>query len=177
MKSRIPWILAGIVMLVLCFALFAGAGAETGGMWGDLSWTLDDEGVLTISGNGSMNDFSYYSSDAWRAEKDSIKSVVISDSVTSIGDSAFYNCSSLTEITIPAGVTSIGDSAFCYCSSLTELAIPAGVTSIGEYAFSACTGLTKITIPAGVTSIGEYAFSDCDRLTEITIPACVTSIA
>ena len=96
--------------------------------------------------------------------------------VTSIGDSAFRDCSSLTSIKIPAGVTSIGDFAFEYCYGLTSIEIPAGVTSIGESAFEHCSGLTSIEISAGVTSIGESAFEECHGLTSIEIPAGVTSI-
>ena len=97
-------------------------------------------------------------------------------SVTSIGKSAFWNCSSLTSITIPNSVTSIGDAAFQSCSSLTSITIPNSVTSIGDYAFSGCSSLTSITIPNSVTSIGDYAFSVCSSLTSITIPNSVTSI-
>ena len=100
----------------------------------------------------------------------------MSYSVTSIGRSAFSNCSSLTDITIPEGVTSIGNQAFLCCSSLTTITIPEGVTSIGSSAFSDCSGLTSIILPEGVTSIGNYAFSGCISLTTITIPEGVTSI-
>ena len=90
---------------------------------------------------------------------------MISASVTSIGDSAFRGCSSLTNIEISAGVTSIGSYAFYNCSSLTSIEIPAGVTSIGSYAFYNCSSLTNIEIPAGVTSIGYEAFYYCRSLT------------
>ena len=90
--------------------------------------------------------------------------------VTSIGTSAFWECSSLTAITIPEGVTSIGNEAFCGCSSLTAITIPEGVTSIEGYAFYGCTSLTAINIPESVTSIGRVAFYGCTSLTAITIP-------
>jgi len=105
------------------------------------------------------------------------KNSIIPNSVTSIGASAFYGCSSLTGITIPEGVTSIGNNAFSGCSSLTSITIPEGVTSIGQGAFSGCSSLTSITVPEGVTSIGWSAFSSCSSLTSITIPEGVTSIA
>ncbi len=101
---------------------------------------------------------------------------IIPDSVTSIGDSAFYNCDSLTSVTIPDSVTSIGEYAFSNCDSLTSVTIPDSVTSIVWYAFSSCTGLTSVTIPDSVTSIREYAFYNCDSLTSVTIPNSVTSL-
>jgi len=95
---------------------------------------------------------------------------------TSIGDSAFASCTSLTSITIPSSVTSIGGSAFYVCTSLTSVTIPDSVTSIGWYAFYDCTSLTSVTIGNSVTSIGNYAFYRCTSLTSITIPNSVTSI-
>ena len=97
-------------------------------------------------------------------------------SVTSIGSSAFRDCSGLTSVNIPNSVTSIGDYAFSGCSRLTSVTIPNSVTSIGESAFSGCSRLTSVTIPNSVTSIGDNAFSGCSRLTSVTIPNSVTSI-
>ena len=104
------------------------------------------------------------------------QNTIIPNSVTSIGNSAFYGCSSLTSVIIPEGVTSIGNSAFYGCSGLTSINIPEGVTSIGNYAFDGCRGLTSINIPEGVTSIGNSAFYGCSSLTSVTIPESVTSI-
>ena len=89
---------------------------------------------------------------------------------------AFYNCDSLTSVVIGDSVTSIGDQAFNYCDSLTSVEIGDSVTSIGSYAFSRCDSLTSIEIPDSVTSIGSYAFYYCDRLTSIVIPDSVMSI-
>jgi len=105
----------------------------------------------------------------------SLQSITIPDSVTSIGDGAFYFCSSLQSVTIPESVKSIGDSAFEDCSSLQSVTIPDSVTSIGYGAFSECKSLQSVTIPDSVTSLGG-AFSGCSSLQSLTIPDSVTSI-
>jgi len=105
----------------------------------------------------------------------SLTSITIPHSVTSIGNYTFYYCSSLTSITIPESVTSIG-SAFCGCSSLTSITIPYGVPTIEDNVFFGCSSLTSITIPESVTSIGIWSFSGCSSLTSITIPNSVMSI-
>ncbi len=104
------------------------------------------------------------------------QSTTIPNSVTSIGKSAFWFCTSLTSITLPNSVTSIGDGAFEDCSSLTSITIPNSVTSIENQAFAGCSSLTSITLPNSVTSIGSSAFWDCDSLISINIPNSVTSI-
>ena len=109
-------------------------------------------------------------------KKSQFTKVVISDWVTTIGDYAFYNCSSITSITIPESVTEIGSYAFSGCSSITSLTIPESVTEIGRGAFSGCSSITSITIPESVTTIGDYAFSNCSSITCITISEGVTKI-
>ena len=106
----------------------------------------------------------------------SIESVLIPNTVTSIGWQAFSNCSSLVSIEIPNSVTNIGNSAFQSCSGLTSVIIPESVTSIGESTFKDCTGLVSITIPESVTSIGNSAFQNCESLQSIVLPNSLISI-
>ena len=104
-------------------------------------------------------------------------SYTIPADVSVIGESAFYNCSNLTEVVIPEGVTTIGNSAFYNCTGLTRIAIPETVASIGTYAFQSCTGLSEVVFQNGVTTIGNGAFYSCTGLTELSLPDSVTTIA
>lgn len=138
------------------------AQAEESKTYGDFTYEEAKDGI-TITG---------YTGEA--------KKVVIPDKINgteviSIGNKAFWECTSLTGVTIPEGVTSIGDRAFEHCASLTSVTIPEGVTSIGNDAFSLCGNLTSISLPKSLTSIGSYGFSGTD-LTSITIPENVRSI-
>ncbi len=126
-------------------------------IWGDLTWTLDSEGTLTISGAGEMDDALYDDTDAWRSYRDSIKTVVIESGVTTIGDYAFCHCRDLESVTIPDGVTAIGNSAFYGCTALESATIPDSVTAIGDEAFYVCTALVNIKVNSGNT---EYCDID-----------------
>ncbi|GHV26819.1 hypothetical protein AGMMS4952_07510 [Spirochaetia bacterium] len=112
----------------------------------------------------------------YRQNKEYLVSIILPDTLTTIGNSAFYNCSSLTSVTIGNRVTSIGNEAFYRCSGLTSVIIGNSVTSIRNQAFRGCSGLTSVTIGNRVTSIGEYAFYNCSGMTSVTIPDSVTSI-
>ncbi len=102
--------------------------------------------------------------------------IIIPDSVTTIGDSAFYQCDALTSVTIPDSVTTFGDHVFFNCNTLTSITIGDGVTAIGNSAFYACPVLTSITIGDSVTTIGDWAFYYCEALTSITLPDSITTI-
>lgn len=142
----------------------------------NLTWTLDSNGLLTISGKGAMEDWFYVKDHPWYEKRSEVQAVIIHGAVTSIGDKAFYYCSNMINITIPDSVTSIGSEALRGCSSLTSISIPNKMTSIEFMTFYDCGNLTSISIPVGVTSIGANAFGQCSRLTNISIPDSVTSI-
>ena len=154
-------------------------GVFTGKCGDNLTWTIGNDEVLTISGTGRIPDYntSYGEKNTapWYGYAYQIKKVVLGSGVQNIGNDAFADCYGMTDITIPDGVTSIGDSAFDGCSALTEISIPDTVSSIGDSAFSRCSALTEISIPSTVSSIGSYAFSGC-ALREVEIPQGITSI-
>ena len=106
----------------------------------------------------------------------SLSSITIPNSVTSIEQYAFQNCYPLSSITIPSSVTSIGNSVFYYCTSLSSITIPNSVNSIGNSVFQNCNSLSSITIPNSFTSIQNYTFYNCYSLTSISIPNGVTTI-
>ena len=156
------WLLALVAFAVMAVLFAVGAGAEKYGDY--LYYYVLDDGTVQIT------------SCETGAEAVVIPDTIDGKSVTSIGDSAFEGCTSLTSITIPNSVTSIGDSAFGGCESLTSIMISDSVTEIGDGAFLGCRSLESITIPNSVTCICDYAFSGCTSLASITIPNSVTSI-
>ena len=159
-------------LLCLCMLLtllpvnaLAAETVSSGSCGSNLTWELDSDGTLTISGTGEMN---YYYT-PWRANYSRIKKVILKNGVTSICREAFYGCNSLTSVTIPNSVTSIEREAFKWCNSLTSVKITNGVTSICREAFYGCSSLTRVMIPNSMTSIESDAFGACDNLKEVHI--------
>lgn len=136
----------------------------------DLNWLLSDDGILRITGTGSMA-----ANPEW--PKDQIVNVVIGKGVTSISAGAFKGCENLTNVTLPDGLTSIGPAAFQGCKSLTSVTLPEGMKSIETVAFSGCSGMTEIVIPSSVKSIGQQALANCSSLTNVVLPEGLISIA
>ena len=163
-----------LLLITLLVSLSAYA-EKTGTCGANLKWKLTDEGVLTITGTGEMQNWEDRHARPW-SPNGNIKQVIIGDGVTTIGDYAFSYYSSLTSITIPNSVTDIGSHAFFSCSSLASVTIPNSVTDIGPSAFSSCKALASVHIGNSVTTIGDYAFSGSSSLTSITIPNSVTTI-
>ena len=183
-------------LLTLFLALAASVGtlfAETySGTCGDnLTWTIDTEsGTLTISGTGAMYNFEYPNYAPWYSSRSSIKTAIIEDGATSIGNYAFWYCSSLTVITIPNSVTSIGTYAFKGCSKLATVIWNAkkcnnfsssntpfySYHSSSNNNFNLRTQITSFTFGDNVESIPAYLCSGMSNLTSVTIPNSVTSI-
>ena len=164
------------VVAIGCFVLMDAddSDAETSGSCGEnLTWSIDGEGNLTITGTGAMTDYESWDT---RWGGNTVTAVSLPADLTSIGNNAFYGCSSLASVTIGDSVTSIGSAAFRGCTSLASVTIGDSVTSIGAYAFYGCNSLASVTIPDSVTSIGNFAFYGCSLLASVTIPDSVTTI-
>ncbi len=153
----------------------------------NLEWTLTEDGVLTICGEGEMKDYGeyknnhYYVNDSpWKDYRNEIKVLKMDEGITRIGFAAFYGCENLLgELIIPKSVKEIGANAFTKCTNLSgRLVIPENVTSIEGWAFSRCSGFTgELVIPQNVTYIGPSAFSNCEGFTgNIVIPEKITNI-
>ena len=190
------------VFLLIGVLPFAAGAAETvaSGFCGadgeNLSWTLNDDGLLVISGNGKMENYLWNGS-PWFSNvsirvvevKSGVKSLgdyafngctgltqVILPEVSSIGKYAFYGCTSLAELSVPDSVSTIGAGAFYGCKSLAEVNISADVTAIGSYTFYGCEALKEIELPDDLKTVGGSAFEGCTALTEITLPKGVTTV-
>lgn len=173
--------------------------ATASGQCGDsATYTLTEDGTLTIQGTGAIWDTTRYFSE-WGVPKAYVKKIVIQPGITSIGMDAFYNyqaltsvsipdtvteigagafglCTSLGSVTVPDSVEKIGDEAFSRCWSLTDVKLPSGLTEISNQLFYHCAQLQSIVIPNGVKTVGEYAFSGCPSLVSVTIPNSVNSL-
>ena len=167
------WLIA-TAMLLCC--LDANAEIVASGTCGQkLTWTLNDEGLLSIYGEGEMDNYSSSSQTPWYNNRHSILSLYAEPTVTSIGRYAFSECfTRSTSIVIPEGIVSIGDYAF-YKSLSGKITIPDNVTTIGKYAFCK-SELRSITIPGSVKKIGDSAFSGCWALYDLVILSGVSEI-
>ncbi len=177
MKKRSFLFLSLLSLLLLAFSCGVSAEIADGGICGEnVSWTLTDDGTLTVSGEGAMDQFVNVESCPWYHERESVERVVVEAGVTSVGSFAFSGCTALSGIDLANTVRSIGDDAFKDCARLTAVSLPSGLTSLGNGAFYNCSGLTSLTIPAGVTTLGDFVFSGCSGLRALTLPDSVREI-
>ncbi|MBR5157874.1 MAG: leucine-rich repeat domain-containing protein [Clostridia bacterium] len=171
MKNKILSVIMMFVIILLNFSAISVLAATHSGSCGEsLSWELEDDGTLSISGSGDMKTFYYNTSKPpWYSYRSKIKNVFIGKGVTSIGNYAFVDCTSLKSVTISDTVTTIGDYAFDECSSLANVKMGNSVKSIGKYAFDHCACLTAIDIPIALRFVGSQAFAYCTGLTRVNI--------
>ena len=180
-----------LMAVMMVFTMMPGmAWAEepaASGVDGNIAWSLDSEGILTISkaaseteNDGSMQDYkdSGDTMAPWlQTQQANIKKVVIAEGVTSIGDNAFYECSNLDSIQFASSVVSIGKSAFAYAKLSEKLVVPGTVRKFGASAFARCTALTDVTLESGEgISYGFALFDYCKMLKNVTLPRTMTSV-
>lgn len=184
---RLPRALICLLTLLLVLAaLPVGAGAEeiASGQWGELSWTLDDQGALTISVTAdnvsavAMRSLTEGSTDAWLAHREQIRTVTIGERITSVSSYAFAGCGNLSQVTFSGTVQNIYQRAFQNCTALESIHLP-GTVSVWANAFTGCTGLrviTQDTDPAVKPVMKSSAFAGCPALAQVTLSDNVASI-
>ena len=192
MKTRKIRLLSALLAVAMLFALmptaaFAAtevASGTCGAEGSNLTWTLDSDGTLTISGTGAMKEYEDYTQRPWVAHKNDIKKVVIGEEVTTIGKHAFEDCSQLSTVKLPqkGKLQKIGFNAFGYLTPgsapiITEIVIPASVEEIAPYAFDHCTHLATVTFApdSRLKTIGLSAFQ-YTAIEEVRIPASVEQL-
>ena len=163
------------------------AVTASGTLGGGITWSLSEDGTMTITGSGATPDYGrdkYDNPPPWKDYSTQIKKVTIGEGITKIGECSFFTYSNtnsylftnLKSINLPKSLTSIGKYAFQGCTGITEVTFPENLMSIGEAAFQECTGITKVTLPEGFTSIGNLAFFDCRGIETVTLPTSLTEI-
>lgn len=151
-------------------------GILDSGESGGLHWEVTEDGILTISGSGAMADFTEEEMAPWYDYSGAVETLVVEKGVTSIGDYAFYEFSSVLTMDLPDSLTAIGDYGFAYCYGLTEVTLPKNILSLGQGAFYNCYDLTKISFPKSLQSIGAEAFCECEYLETLSFPDKLKSI-
>ena len=176
MKRFLVILLTFSLLMSVCAPTALAADTVAEGTCGEkVTWRLDGDGILTISGTGATEDFS--AAAPWAAYKAQIKSAIVGEGVTRLGNYAFSGCGNLTNVSLPSSLTELGDEAFRACHSLRRITIPNGVTRLGDRAFFACSGLTEVRLSAKLERIGGYAFESCTALRQIELPQGMTELA
>ncbi|MCR5207455.1 MAG: leucine-rich repeat domain-containing protein, partial [Eubacterium sp.] len=176
-------LLSGVFSILLAVSFLFGtafnASAASSGSCGDsLSWTLNDSGVLTVSGSGRMYDYYDNSPAPWYNERESIKSVVISDGIPNIGSRAFKDCTELESVNWGT-IDTIGDHAFMNCSSLKHAFLPNGCTWLWTNAFENCTSLQSAYInyvDSYAAKVPDEFFKGCTSLAVIGLGTGISSL-
>ena len=192
MKKQILSFLLATCMVLLLLPFSAGAAdiVDSGSCGGSVTWTLDSDGVVTISGTGETDNYGWDGSGSPFQANPAVKSVVIEEGITRVGDGLFTGCPNLTSVTLPEGLTQLGSQSFSNCMALTDVAFPDSLTYIRfafqgctalkhvtlhkdmvtEETFLGCTGLENVTFLDGCSSISRSAFQGCTSLTSLTFP-------
>ncbi|MBO5369774.1 MAG: leucine-rich repeat domain-containing protein, partial [Clostridia bacterium] len=144
-----------------------GTTGESGVCGEALSWSVDDNATLTVSGSGAMTSWTAAAETPWYGLRNIINKIVIESGVTNIGDYAFCGFKAMKEADIADTVKTVGNSSFNTCTALETVSLPDGVTSIGWSAYYACYGIESLVLPASITKIGASAFYNCKNLKDV----------
>ena len=161
--KKLATVALSAVMLASMSVPLQAATPASGSCGSEANWTLDSAGVLTISGEGKINNYGY-SDVPWYSQRNNITKVVIESGITGIGEYNFQYCRNLYSVTIPSTVKSIGKYAFYSCTSLESVKLPSKLKTINYGVFAECSNLEYVTIPVTVKKIYSGAFSNCDTL-------------
>ncbi|MBO4913857.1 MAG: leucine-rich repeat domain-containing protein, partial [Oscillospiraceae bacterium] len=175
------------ILLALCLLLPlvpAARAEELSGTCGaNLKWSLSEDGAMTISGTGDMDDYGFdistvsFNDTPWERHKREIKSITVESGCTRIGNEAFSSCGYAESVSLPNTLETIGESAFRYCSGLESIVIPDSVTEIDHYAFQGCRKLESLKLSKNLKTMKWSVFADCVALTAVTIPGSLKTVS
>ena len=161
------------LLSLLPVTVFAAGAVDKGSLHDGFTWTLTDDGALTVSGYGALEDFDRpmgsHGGAPWYKHRASITSVTFTQGITYIGSYTLYGLEKVKQVTLPDTLLVIGDTAFNYCRGLETVTLPASLEEIGNAAFSMMSKLKEITVPANVGMIGDEAFGNCNSLQAIHV--------
>ena len=173
------WIAMILVLCIVACLMPARASAAevaSGTCGENANWSFSDDGVLTISGAGAIDDYLQRTDRPWDEYAESIESGNIGEGITDLGECAFMDCTTLLLVSLPDSLRYMGVATFENCSSLETISLPKGLVDLGWETFFGCTNLKTISIPDGITKIEPYTFSGCSSLDDVVIPDSVTYI-
>ena len=161
-KTMAFTLILSLLAVILLSSAVAAEIVDSGKCGKNVKWSLDGDGVLTVSGKGDMTDCPWIANHIAKIYK-----VVIESGVTSLCDKAFYGCEALTTVTMADTVTAMGIECFANCTRLSDVTLSAGLTAVSDLTFCGCKSLRTVKIPANVTEIGYCAFYSCSALNDI----------
>lgn len=162
-----------ITLLLMLTLIYTSAAADSKGVIGkNVKYTLTNEGVMTVSGEGLMKNFG----SELPFREDLVSELIVEEGVQNIGDNFMKGAKHLRKVTLPSSISSIGKKAFYNCTDLSIISIPYGVKEVLDEAFKNCRSISRMEIPGSVELIGDKAFENCSSLVFLRLPSSVKSL-
>ncbi len=175
--NRMLALLLAVLMLLTSLPFAFAEGETPSDVCGEhAKWSLSPEGVFTVSGSGEMTNYRKAEDVPWTSMREQIRSLVLSEGITSVGDKAFYGCSNLESASLPTTLKRIGEMSFNDCVAMEELTLPDGLTTVGWNAFAGCNHLKELVFPNSVKTIGNGALAECNALASVKLPEGLTIV-